>query len=438
MGRESHEGEGPLRRWWMTLAPLVPMALGLGLAALADASLWAGAVVGAALAFMTWTWLVVIAGPASAKRRRDWDDRRWYDPAGEFARYASLRQRAIEVAGKLRPERGRGRSRGEAAKAGAELGGLSRAAEALRKLIDELQRIAMATPEDVRRAERAAAGLPPGPLRSARRAEVRAAAQRLRAAGRLPEHETALLADLTSAIARLERIAKRANHATDAASLREEREACQATAAALQARIEALTTDDTDTNAGLRRRLRRAALGSAHCVAALLVIWALGLLSPWWTLLAALVLVLAGIVPVLATLGLAALPVYGCVLVSGVVIFISGPQLYHAAFGDSTLAVVVDSDVVEYRGRETDSRHYRIEEAGTGRDLGELRRGPRDEALVGDRVEVSLDPLDWAQPVAAQRLGWIAVPLTVIGGLVAVIVLLPQALLLRGARERRA
>jgi hypothetical protein len=38
----------------MTLAPLVPMALGLGLAALADASPWAGAVVGAALAFMTW------------------------------------------------------------------------------------------------------------------------------------------------------------------------------------------------------------------------------------------------------------------------------------------------------------------------------------------------------------------------------------------------
>ncbi|WP_093837785.1 hypothetical protein [Streptomyces aidingensis] len=145
------------------------------------------------------------------------------------------------------------------------------------------------------------------------------------------------------------------------------------------------------------------------------------------------------------------------VLVMGVAMA-SGPQLYHAAFGERTEAVVTSNWKVTWSSRAsgptvtTESSHeygvgpadcdgqihYRVEETGTGRGLGLMYRGPGQCAPVGARLEVSVDPSGRVATVAADRLGHVALPGILLGGGLAGMFLLPAAAAMAEHRARPA
>lgn len=95
-----------------------------------------------------------------------------------------------------------------------------------------------------------------------------------------------------------------------------------------------------------------------------------------------------------------ALTAGAAMFVGGCTAYAAGPQLYHAYAGaETTGAVIAETRITRRQYGETGT-HYRL------RDLGWLERGPWQAAEAGDRIEVSIDPHGWAQPVATERLTW--------------------------------
>ncbi|MDT0344026.1 hypothetical protein [Streptomyces litchfieldiae] len=106
-----------------------------------------------------------------------------------------------------------------------------------------------------------------------------------------------------------------------------------------------------------------------------------------------------------------------CALLLAVaVICVSGPQLYQAAFGERSRAVIAN---VRYPSDQEGEPHgtvrYELRDAVTERDLGWMAFGPKEALTPGEHVEVYADPHGLAAPVAADRMGWLTVPALVLG-----------------------
>lgn len=76
--------------------------------------------------------------------------------------------------------------------------------------------------------------------------------------------------------------------------------------------------------------------------------------------------------------------------------FHTGPA-YQATFGQRTEAIITEAGARA-------AAECRVSAAATERDLGQLAGGCTGRA-PGERIEVSVDPLGWAAPVAVDQLG---------------------------------
>jgi hypothetical protein len=91
-----------------------------------------------------------------------------------------------------------------------------------------------------------------------------------------------------------------------------------------------------------------------------------------------------------------------------------GPQMYHARYGERAEALITETAPVYDDDNDRRGTKYRVVAYDTGRDLGWMERGPKERAAEGERIEISVDPHGWLDPVAAERLGYTTVPTAIL------------------------
>jgi hypothetical protein len=178
-------------------------------------------------------------------------------------------------------------------------------------------------------------------------------------------------------------------------------------------------------------RLRGAALASAYCLLVLLIIAVLsvgGTDGGWHFPLLFPVIPVVGVMPVIWRLmdryWLAG-ALHVTMFVSPFVFFWNVLPLYHAVFGHPETAIVTQEN----------SDYQHLMAADDERDLGVVEDYPGDPDM-GDRIEVSVDPFGWAEPVAPGRLDATALPATLVAATVTVAVALPIVSVLTDPRRR--
>ncbi|RMI33113.1 hypothetical protein, partial [Streptomyces triticirhizae] len=406
---------------------------------------WMAAALGGALGVCGWAGLVLCLEPPRrwpfGPEEANGPAQRWSSQAGEVAvRMEALAQRVDE------PRRARVREVAELARQlavrCAELGWLGAAAgplsaAQLREVVEERRR---------------AARVPPGPLRTARRAELRTAREWLAFRERFEALHHDLVDSLAVAVEAL-RAAAREEGARQRRALRgepvPEPGVELAVARAARERADGLFAQLELPRDGSRLPAPRALVLLA-LLAALTLLLALRLrfdgAGSW------LVILLLGValLPFGAGFGgagerasrvLRLGPVVGsaaAVLAWGT-IMVAGPLAYHPVFGERTL-VEVTSSTIERNGRFDDGptgRSYHLVEVSTGRALRTMYLGPHEAATVRDRLEVSVDPHGLSGPVAADRVGRPWPPLLLVAGGTGTIALLVPATALAELRHHR-
>ncbi|WP_143659443.1 hypothetical protein [Streptomyces sp. MP131-18] len=411
-----------LLAWSGVLAVLAGLAWAVG-AAFAGVSPLVTVPTGAALATVLWVVFTECAAPRGGWDRGEPDHAALPRVVAHQARQYGERLDSLlagspqDLAAVLRDARACAAALGERAEAVAAIGERAGAVPA-RELRAHHDRLA-----------REAAAAPPGPLRSARRAAARDTAAWGDWRERWEAAEGTLLPALDAASGRLREVQRAAaaqlkRRAGNQPGTPPDVAPLAADLAAARAdldRIDGLTPGFVPPPAaGTAGRTHRATSLLSGLLALAVLLFALAAQIGPWMLHTSMILA----IPVgLAAAGAArraprrsgallrtAPAVAACATCA--VVALTGPLAYHQLLGDRTAALVTAREKAD--GTRYDfGTHYSVEERSGGEDLGRMWTGPNEAVHAGAELDVSADPLDWARPVADERLGlawaWAAV-----------------------------
>ncbi|RBM20775.1 hypothetical protein [Streptomyces sp. PT12] len=121
-------------------------------------------------------------------------------------------------------------------------------------------------------------------------------------------------------------------------------------------------------------------------------------------------------------------------LVAAVTLVLAGPLVYQQVLGERREAEVSMTVRVQV-ARWSETTHYDLVDANTGEDLGRMATGPHEAVPGRTLIEVATDPLDWARPVAVERMD-LAPVWTAVAGAGLAVALVGLALPERAPRAR--